>query len=229
MKNQPIENSPKPLSVWPSIPIILLCLIGGGWVIHWYVNTAPQPRRSVFSGTTAVEPAKPVVPRNSRGTVTNHQGSWTVRTAAATAEFTLSHGRAALESAVYNSYSFVPEEARSTIKRARDIAGDNDRANRLGISTPQLRQLIGLTTRITMAVSKPDQDLLCAQLQDVAKTPLDRVSLEAKIEQSLEDIAERSIPATRQMAVDRAAQINAIITPQQWQLNNDIISGKVKR
>ncbi len=37
--NDASPSRPPPL--WVSIPIILLCLVGGGWVVHLYVKTSP--------------------------------------------------------------------------------------------------------------------------------------------------------------------------------------------
>jgi hypothetical protein len=40
--------------------------------------------------------------------------------------------------------------------------------------------------------------------------------------ETLDAVAQKSQPATRQMALQRAAQINAIITPEQWQLSRSM-------
>jgi hypothetical protein len=217
------STSPRPVPVWPGIPIILFSLVAGGWVTHWYLTSAPPPRESeiVATSSPAATPAAATAVGKIDGKVTeNRLGKWTVRTGQATAELTVQGGNAAIVSAVYNSYVFIPAEVRTTITRARIIANDSDRIARLKLTPGQILQLIRLTGHITMKVSAVDQDLLCQQLASCAKAPVEsRRSREAAVEQTLEEIAQRSRPATLQEARDRADQI---ITPEQWKLNSSI-------
>ena len=37
------EFTPRPLPLWASVPIILLCLAGSGWIVQWYWGTRVQP------------------------------------------------------------------------------------------------------------------------------------------------------------------------------------------
>ena len=41
MLDQNAENGPNPLPIWMSIPIILISLVAGGWMIKWYVMSDP--------------------------------------------------------------------------------------------------------------------------------------------------------------------------------------------
>jgi len=238
MASEMNANSGSRLPDWVSIPIILICLVGGGLIIRWYLLTDPASHESKITAkaTTPAKQSNPTqgvggnqrVARKVRGTVkAGRNGSWSVHVELANADFSVANGKASLGVVVYNSYAFVPGSVKSTITGVRTIIYDNDRIALLALSPQQVAELRALNERITMNLSSEDRDQLCKAMLAYAQAgERDRPNLEAALEQSLDEVAQRSTTATLQQAQDRAAQINAIITPEMWKLNSSIGNGK---
>ena len=88
------------------------------------------------------------------------------------------------------------------------------------MTATQINKVLGLSRNITMVVKPEDRDLLAKQIaQYVAASPKDKPQLEEQALKTLDEVAERSIDATKKEAIDHANQINAIITPDMWKQN----------
>jgi hypothetical protein len=234
---QPNETSQNSLPTWASIPIILLCLFGGVWIIHWYVMSDPLSHESKILGDAPVQAQWQTAwqggqggpggrGRNNGGPGANQRryirsrndGNWDIRTEQARVDVSLSNGKLNWHTITYmGNYSFVPDEVKNTIYSARAIVADNARVAALKLAPDQAKRLRGLSSTITMSISDADK----AQLGTVVEAyinakPPERPAQEPKILQLLDQIAQRSIPATKKLAEDRAAQINAMITPEMW-------------
>lgn len=229
LANQETESTPLP--VWMSIPIILLCLAGGGWILHWYVMSDPLSHEVKLLGDPPAArqwggpggrnggPNQPQQPRRSIRDRGNNR--WEVRSEQARMEVTVANGKSNVAVITYvGSYSFVPEDTRTTIIAARAIIADADRVTALKLSADSVKKLKGLTSTITMATSEADKKELAGLVQAYVQSPeAQRGAQETKIYQTLDEIAQRSQGATRQQATERAAQINTIISPDQWKQN----------
>jgi hypothetical protein len=221
------ELESRPLPIWLSIPIILLCLASGGWIIHWYLMSDPLSHQLTLLADPP--PARPWGGQAGRNGGQNQlpprpfirdagNNTWEVRTDRADLDVSFRGGNARVASINYGTaYNFVPAETRYTIRSARIIIGDADRICALKLSSDSVKQLRALTSTITMAVSEADKQQLTSLLQAYVQTPdAQKPALQPKIYQTLDQIAQRSQAATRQQAVERAAQINKLITPDQW-------------
>jgi hypothetical protein len=45
-----LEGSYKPLPLWASIPLLIVCLFGGGWIAHWYMNSGALVKETSILG-----------------------------------------------------------------------------------------------------------------------------------------------------------------------------------
>jgi hypothetical protein len=230
------EIESRPLPVWMSIPIILLCLAGGGWIIHWYVMSDPLSHEVKLLGDPP--PARqwggnggggrnggpnfnqPQPQRRFIRDVGNNR--WEVRTEQARMQVAVANGKSNVAVITYvGSYAFVPEEIKTTIIAARAIIADTDRVTALKLTPEAVKKLKGLTTTITMNASDADKKELATLVQAYVQSPeAQRTAQETKIYQTLDQIAQRSQGPTRQLASERAAEINTLISPDQWKQNN---------
>ena len=220
------QTQPKPLSPWIAIPLILLCLGGGGWMAHWYISTDQLTHESTVLGPASNTPtlrfnrpapadaAPPIQRQDPNGNV------WWVhsRDAAAMIESAGKGQPITVRAVNYNSYQFVPQEQRNMIFAARRIGRDQTVAKNLNLTNDQLRQLRSLTGTIGMTTQQPDIDLLTslwAQYQ-AADQPADKLAAQSKLVDALTEIARKSVDPTKAAVADRAAKIKAVLTDDQW-------------
>jgi hypothetical protein len=234
METQTDQPAPNPLPTWLSIPIILICLGGGGWIIHWYVMTDPISHESKILGDPPAQvqwPAGPGGGRNRglppRRIQDRTGGRYEAFTEQAHADVTVANGKATFHLIAYMNYAFVPDEPKKTIFAARNLIRDATRTAALKLTPNQINKLRGLTWTLTMVVKPEDKELLGKQLaQYVAAAEKDRPAAEIQALKTLDEIAARSTEATRQEAIDHANQINSIITPDMWKQNTAMGGGK---
>jgi hypothetical protein len=226
------DTESAPLPIWMSIPLILLCLFAGGWILHWYVMSDPishdvkllgdPPAVRQWGGPGGRNFNQPQQPRRFVRDRGNNR--WEVRTEQARVEVSVNNGKSNVAVLTYaNNFGFVPEDVRTTIIAARAIISDKDRINALKLSQDAVNKLTPLTKQITMNASDADRKEIAALVLAYVQTPeAQRAAQDAKLYQALDEIAQRSQTATRELATQRAAQINTIITPEQWKLNTSM-------
>ena len=230
MQSEQTQEESKPLPVWLSIPIILLCLGCGGWIIRWYVMTDPISHETTI---LADAPAQPTYqPRNFGGGQGNNRprpalqrrgiqfdqntGVMDLRTEKIRASVVVSKGTASLRNIFYINVSFLPQDAYKKILQVRNLIPDQKRTEAMKLDVHQVNQLRSLQGNPPMAISADDKTALLAAAQGYVADQQNRAALEPKILQQLDEIGDRSTDATKQAALDRAAQIDAIVTPAMW-------------
>jgi len=221
------QTQPKPLSAWIAIPLIILCLAGGGWMAHWYVSTDQLTHESTILDAT---PNRPALARNNRNPVVEavpaiqrqdaNSNIWWVhsREAAAMIESAGKGQPITVRAVNYNSYQFVPQEQRNMVFAARRIGRDETVAKNLKLTDDQLRQLRSLTGTIGMTTQQADVDTLKSLWADYqnADQPADKLAVQGKLVDALTEIARKSVDATKAAVADRAARIKAVLTDDQW-------------
>ena len=222
----PQQTQPKPLSPWIAVPLILLCLGGGGWMAHWYISTdqlthestvlgsAPNTPTPRFNRPAPPEAAPPIQRQDPNGNI------WWVHSREASAMIE-SAGKGQpinIRAVNYNSREFVPQEQYNTLLAGRRIARDTTVAKNLNLTDDQVQKLRRLTGSIGMATQQADIDLLTslwAQYQS-ADQPADKLAAQSKLVDALSEIARKSVDATKAVVADRAAKIKAVLTDDQW-------------
>jgi hypothetical protein len=120
----------------------------------------------------------------------------------------------------YLNYSFVPADAATTLAKAQAIVKDKDRIAALKLTAVQTKKLRDLSSGRSMSMSEADKTLLSAAVEECLKAPAaQRGALEPKVVKTLDEVAQRSMDATKQQVVDRATQIDTIMTPELWKAN----------
>jgi hypothetical protein len=217
------ENTDRPLPVWLSIPIILACLAGGGWIIHWYVMTDPVSHESKLLGDAPVQVQYQNGGRNRfngpRHGIELQDGRWIIRTEKARANFTVENGKPVYRGVFYMNRALLPEPARRTIEAAATLLKDPNRVASLKLTADQRKKLGDLSREPQTIVAPADKILLTSAMADyIAADVKFRPQKEPKVLSLLDEISDRSMSATAKEATDHAAQIDQIITPEMWKM-----------
>jgi hypothetical protein len=222
----PQQTQPKPLSPWIAVPLILLCLGGGGWMAHWYISTDQLTHESTVLGPASNTPnlrfnrpappdaAPPIQRADPNGNI------WWVHSREATAKIqSAGKGQPITVLAVnYNNRGFVPQEQYNMLLAARRIARDETVAKNLNLTDDQTRKLRTMTGMINMATQQADIDLLTSLWAEyqAADQPADKLAVQTKLVDALTEIARKSVDPTKAAVADRAANIKAVLTDDQW-------------
>jgi hypothetical protein len=226
--NQP-QSQPKPLSPLIAVPLIIICLAGGGWMAHWYISTDSLSHESTVLGSATSTTPAPRAARNATPPVENvipiqrqdaNSNTWWVhsRDAAAMIDSAGKGQPITVKAVNYNSYQFVPQDQRNMIFAARRIGRDETVAKNLNLTPDQITKLRGLTGTIGMETQQADTDQLKSLWADYqnADQPADKIAVQTKLVDALGEIARKSVDATKNAVADRAAKIKAVLTDDQW-------------
>jgi hypothetical protein len=224
------ETVSRPMPAWLSIPIILLCLGAGGWMIHWYMVTDALAEEPKILGDA---PPPPPAQARNRGGWNNLFGSnvrdqgngrFAYRAAKANVSVDLTRRRA---NVFYNSYDFAPEMV--TVRNTRMLTEGRDKQiiTAMKLTEAQLNQLRGLSGTPDIPITAQQRaDLIAAfTAYQSAKGDQPREQAQEKIKQLVDEIADKSVAATHAEIISRANKINSIITPEQWKINHDMGGG----
>ena len=240
----PDESGPRPLPIWASVPIVLVSLAVGGWIIHWYVGTrvrADEPRLlgdpAAVARGTAASPGPGFAAAaagggnraNARRVVTKVRAdgdrtSYEAHTGTAQLRWVSFAGGKPPQVTSVTYFGgdralagFVPDPVLRTIRGAAQMT-DGAAAKATGLTAEQARKLQPLAGTGTMRVSDADRATLSAAVTAyLAAAAANReATARAALLSTLDAIAARSRTATRDEYADRAAKINAIVTPEQW-------------
>lgn len=88
-------------------------------------------------------------------------------------------------------------------------------AKSLNVTEDQIKKLRELPPREGMVVSEPDRQRVSKLFDEYLQTPQPREQQTAALVQALREVAERSLPATRQTLAQRVREIQEILTPEQ--------------
>jgi hypothetical protein len=219
--NQPADI--KPLPAWASVLVILLCLGGGGWMIHWYAWTDSISHEATILDQNAVTPRQAARPARNRPAPVDQpavrqqdQNTWWVHSPEAAMLISQPSGNPPVITAInYVNYDFVPQENKNRIIYARRIVADSAMSSALKIAPEQLAKMKKLTSQIRMVTESADQDELKALWVEY-QASTDKPAVSTKLVQALSALAKKSVDRTRQAAADRAEKIKAVLTDDQW-------------
>ncbi len=210
---------PQPLPVWLSVLVILLALVGGGWLVHWYIdigNTATETRLLDSNPTPDVTrmagPNTPPPIQKEDGNV------WSIRSNIAVMRIEQEPGKPPIIRALnYTVRDFIPQDVINRLGYGRNIANQDRWHHELNLTDQQVQQLKALTPLIGMATEPGDRDRLKQLWTDYQNAkPADKPAAERAITAGLIDVARKSVEATKQVVATRAAKIKDVLSDDQW-------------
>lgn len=226
----PVEGEPRPIPIWASLLVIVLCLGGGGWIMRWYISTDALSHESKIldpgSGPALTNFTNRAQPRaaaqaalaaaNAPAVRKQDDTSWWVHAPEAAMLIDTKATPPTIRVINFTNYEFVPQEDRSRIINARRIARDDAVAKALSLNPEQLTKMRGLTQQIGMVTEPADQENLKKLWAEYQAAPAAKGPAEVKLTQALSELARKSVDRTRQAAAERAAKIKSVLTDDQW-------------
>ena len=236
----PDPPAPRPLPLWMSVPIVLLCLAGGTGIIACYLGThvrADQPH--VLGDVPPPPPRQAVAGGRPRGGLGNLLGGgnrprvqvgnaeangstpYTAVTAKASAQCLFPRNAPPVLRFIryVGGAEFplkaTPPDVQKVMDQGRKLARDDKAVAALKLTDDQRRRLQRLSALPEMAASEADRALLVADFKAYQADPRGKTPT-PKLLADLDAIADRSADATRAAVLDRAAKLTAVITPDQW-------------
>jgi hypothetical protein len=220
-----VPAEPSPIPIWASVLVILLCLGGGGWIMHWYVTTDPLSHETKLLDPSVI----PATPTRSQPSARMNavaaaaapairkqdDTSWWVHAPEAAMLVDTKSKPPAIKVINYTNYEFVPQEDRSRIISARRIARDDAVAKSLDLTPEQVTKMRGLTAQIGMVADPADLENL-KNLWTAYDAASNKAPAETALVQALTAVARKSVDKTKQAAAERSAKIKAVLTDEQW-------------
>jgi hypothetical protein len=211
------ELPPRPVSPWLTIPVILLCLGGGGWMLHWYINAGDLSPESKLLQVTPADVGRangepPAIQQQDAST-------WTVHGREAVVVFArpAAGNPFAMRSLSYVNYQFVPQDQRDRIFAARRLSHDTAVARSVKLTDDQRKQLTHLTGAIGIIHPASDTaELVKLWTAYDAAPAAGKPAAESALLGGLSRVASKSIDATRNAAAERAGKIKAVLSDEQW-------------
>jgi hypothetical protein len=217
------EPESKPLAAWTSVPIILLCLAGGGWLIHWYINTGDLNQESkLLDTTTPTEVASFTGPVEAPIEQQPDGKTWVVRNREAVLRVDQAKGAAArVISGSYRSTDIFPADVWKSILDGRAVVRSATWQKTLGTTPEQLAQLKSATGPVLMVMAAGDsQHMLELWNAYAGANALGKDAAQEKLLGGLSDVARKSVDATRQDVAERAGKIKSALSDGQWKQFN---------
>ncbi|HSV15155.1 MAG TPA: hypothetical protein VLI90_12925 [Tepidisphaeraceae bacterium] len=219
-------SEPQPIPIWASVLVILLCLGGGGWIMHWYVTSDPLSHETKLLDPGVIPAAPTRTPPSARGNNMaaaqaapavrkQDDTSWWVHAPEAAMLIDTKAKPPTIKVINYTNYEFVPQEDRTRIISARRIARDDAVAKSLDLTPDQVTKMRGLTAQIGMVTDPADLENL-KNLWTAYDAASNKPAAETALVQALTATARKSIDKTKQAAAERSAKIKAVLTDEQW-------------
>lgn len=202
------------LPAWASALVIVIALGGGAGIFYWFFTHGP-------GGNEAV-----VLDRGPEDGVKALKGgrTWNVTSGNTVMKVSKMPGGDLATKFGYLQYDFLAPGEFAVLSKGRRLAADGAMADSLGLSSEQTDQLKEQVRRgFNFTVADEDHkrllDLFHAWL-DAPETSRDGPEL--KLLRALDDVGDRSEVSARQVTTDAVAQIQKIVTPEQWKKFDEI-------
>ena len=205
----PPDKPARSLPAWASALIMLACAAGGAYVIYWYFNTGPS------SGETVV------LDRGVDDGVKVIAAGWTWRAQSGNNAVRIDKKPGGELQAQFGfvRYDFLSSDQVASLIRARQIVADPSVIEELGLAEQQTKVLRQQVQR-GFVIDTPDADrqrLTTLFRQYLDAPAAQRSPKETQLLNALDEIGERLAGPARQATADAARQIQAALTPQQWE------------
>jgi hypothetical protein len=205
IETKPVRGFP----AWASTLIIIVALAGGAGIVYWFLTTGPGGNEVVVLDRGPLDGIKPL-PGGRTWVVT--AGNTTMRVAKLP-------GDKIQTKFGYLQYDFLTPAEFDVLNKGKRIASDAAVADAMGLSSQQADAIRDQVKRgFGIAISDADQQRLADLFRTWLSAPVaGRDGPELKLLRALDDMGDRTAAAARQVTTDAAAQIQKVVTEEQWQ------------
>jgi hypothetical protein len=225
----------RPVPGWASVAVLSACLLGGAWLLWWFVaGSAPRertvtlkevPRMARRGGGGGGGGPNPIgnmfrqIAQTTYGVIVVKPGEWRVRAPGDAVMRVVKHAEGRFDYTFYYDRNdlVTPDELKLLMFRAQVVA-DADAARAAEITPQQMATFKKLQSQTGMAIGPAARDELIGLwetyvLADAASKPAAEKPLVAR----LEALGKQNLAATKQQMSGRAALVKSVLTPAQRQ------------
>lgn len=205
-----VEATPRRgMPAWASVPIIILAIAGASAVAYWYFTTGPGGKDVVVLDRG---------PQDGIRTVANGR-SWSVVSGNTTMRIMKGIGGKFVTRFSYIHYDFLTPGEFAVLNNGKRIVADNAVAADIGLSPAQAKDLAEQVRRgFEIDLPDADRDRLISLFQKWLDAPeSSRETADLPVLRALDEVGDRMTPVARRVTAGASAQIQRIVTPQQWE------------
>jgi hypothetical protein len=205
-----IETKPaRGLPTWASALIIVIALAGGAGIVYWFLHTGIGGNEVVVLDRGPQDGIKPL----PGGRV------WVVTSGNTTMRVMKLPGDKLQTRFNYLQYDFLTPAEFDVLNKGKRISADSAVADAIGLSTEQADAVRAQVKRgFDVAIPDADQQRLAELFRSwFSAPPANRDGPELKVLRALDELGDRTAASARQVTTDAVAQIQKIVTPEQWQ------------
>jgi hypothetical protein len=240
-----IEVQPKTrdIPVWLTGLVLILCVIGGGWLVRWYTRdggaqTVDVPLESPAAAAAAAKfrgPLAGYAPNGGRPQRAGQPGggtgdgvrsagrgndAWSVRAGEATMYVALNRRGQLDLSPSYVRQALTPEQAQVLLMRRR-LLMDPSAREQVKLTESQLEALKKVDDFRGMVMDAADRAKLGQLFEAWRTAPGDKTAAERALVAGLAETAKRCAAPTKAFDAGRVEQVKKILTPEQVKRFNE--------
>src|SRR4051812_22472758 len=236
-----IEVQPKTrdIPIWLTGVVLILCIVGGGWLVRWYTREpgtlavdVPLENQATVAANAKVRTELAMPGGNGRaqrdlgfaGAVDGVRASgtsgkaWIVRSGDATMYVSQGRNGQFELNPSYISKKLTPEQAQVLMMRRR-LMTDPAMREQIQLTADQLEALRKVEDFRGMVIEPTDRAKLTSLFQAWRTAPGD--ATEKPLVAALTDVAKRAAAPTQAFDASRVDQVRKIVTPEQVKRFND--------
>jgi hypothetical protein len=238
-----IEVQPKTrdIPIWLTGVVLILCVVGGGWLVRWYTRdpgaqaievpledpataAAAAKFRGPLAGYAPGGSARPQRDGSFVGNVVgvrafgNSGNAWIVRSGEATMHVSVGRKGEVDLNPSYVQQKLTPEQAQVLLMRRR-LMTDATMREQIQLSAQQLDALGKVAEFRGMVIEPADRAKLTTLFQAWRAKPGD--ATEKPLVAALVDVAKRAAEPTKAFDSSRVEQVRKILTPEQVKRFNE--------
>ena len=240
LKSQRPLRAKRPIPGWLSVVVLFACLLGGTWLLWWFVaGSAPRERTVTLKevppqarrGTAGPSVFQTLVQTTS-GVLVVKPGEWQVRAPGSVVMRVLQRGAGTAGAAggggfdanfYYDRTDLVnPEELALLTFRAK-VANDDTAARAAEITPRQLSEFKRLQSQTGMLIAPAERVELTELWEQYAgsNSAESKSAAEAALVARLEAVGKKNLDPTKQQMSSRAAFVKSLLTPAQLKRATD--------
>ncbi len=215
---------------WATVAVVASCLVGGAWLLWWFVaGSAPRERTVTFSavprearrarggGGGAVSSMFRQLTKSASGVLVVRDGEWRVKSGDAVMRVQKRADGGYDRNFYYDRDGLVPPEELALLTFRASVVNDDAAARAAGITPRQMEAFKKLQNQTGMVIADADRQQLAAIWEAHAASPDPKVKTdrEQAMVERLGAIGKQNLEATKQQMMGRAALVKSLLTPEQ--------------